>query len=111
LWSWQGELLTYQLADQPESRQVLSNLNGVADSTQSFARTADSLPNLIHQGTLIPCDFIAFAHALTPLGRHHDLLLANRIVPELERKTTPQLTHDSSTNNLIRRYRKMQRAD
>lgn len=37
-----------------------------------------SFYQLIHQGTrLIPCDFIAFAHALTPLGRHHDLLLAN----------------------------------
>ena len=161
-----------------------------------------SFYQLIHQGTrLIPCDFIAFAHALTPLGRHHDLLLANvfaqsealafgqtlaqaqadgkqegqpdwlaphrvfegnrpsntlladrldpatlgklvalyehsvftqgaiwdinpfdqwgvqlgkvlahRIVPELERKTTPQLTHDSSTNNLIRRYRHRKRA-
>src|ERR1700692_4958961 len=33
---------------------------------------------LIHQGTrLIPCDFIAFAHSLNPLGRHHDMLLAN----------------------------------
>jgi glucose-6-phosphate isomerase len=37
-----------------------------------------SFYQLIHQGTrLIPCDFLAFAHALTPLGRHHDLLLAN----------------------------------
>jgi len=37
-----------------------------------------SFYQLIHQGTrLIPCDFIAFANALTPLGRHHDLLLAN----------------------------------
>jgi glucose-6-phosphate isomerase len=37
-----------------------------------------SFYQLIHQGTrLIPCDFIAFAHALTPLGRHHDMLLAN----------------------------------
>jgi glucose-6-phosphate isomerase len=26
---------------------------------------------------LIPCDFIAFGHPLTPLGRHHDILLAN----------------------------------
>jgi glucose-6-phosphate isomerase len=33
---------------------------------------------LIHQGTkLIPCDFIGFAHSLNPLGRHHDLLMAN----------------------------------
>jgi glucose-6-phosphate isomerase len=154
-----------------------------------------SFYQLIHQGTrLIPCDFIAFAHALTPLGRHHDMLLANvfaqaealafgktpeevkaegtkdwlvphrvfegnrpsntilaerltpeilgalialyehsvftqgviwninsfdqwgvelgkalaqRIIPELESKTEPKLAHDSSTNNLIRRYRKM----
>ncbi len=154
-----------------------------------------SFYQLIHQGTrLIPCDFIAFAHALTPLGRHHDILLANvfaqaealafgktaaevkaegttaalvphrvfegnrpsntilaekltpeilgklvalyehsvftqgviwnidsfdqwgvelgkvlaqRIIPELESKTEPKLKHDSSTNNLIRRYRKL----
>ncbi len=155
-----------------------------------------SFYQLIHQGTqLIPCDFIAFGHALTPLGRHHDILMANvfaqaealafgktaaevkaegktppelvphrvfegnrpsnviladrltpevlgklvalyehsvftqgaiwnidsfdqwgvelgkvlaqRIIPELESKTPPRLKHDSSTNNLIRRYRKM----
>jgi len=153
-----------------------------------------SFYQLIHQGTrLIPCDFIAFVEPLHPLGRHHDLLLANvfaqaealafgktpeqvkaegttdwlvphrvfegnrpsnmilaqrltpktlgklvalyehsvftqgaiwnigsfdqwgvelgkvlaqRIVPELESKTEPSLSHDSSTNNLIRRYRK-----
>jgi glucose-6-phosphate isomerase len=157
-----------------------------------------SFYQLIHQGTrLIPCDFIAFGHALTPLGRHHDLLLANvlaqsealafgmtaeqvkaegvpdwlvphrvfegnrpsntimaerltpdvlgklialyehivftqgaiwnidsfdqwgvqlgkvlaqRIVPELESKTALELKHDSSTNNLINRYRKMKGA-
>jgi glucose-6-phosphate isomerase len=33
---------------------------------------------LIHQGTkLIPCDFIGFCQPLNPLGRHHDLLMAN----------------------------------
>ena len=32
----------------------------------------------IHQGTrVIPCDFIAFAHSLNPLGPHHDILMAN----------------------------------
>jgi glucose-6-phosphate isomerase len=37
-----------------------------------------SFYQLIHQGTrLIPCDFIAFAKSINPLGRHHDLLLAN----------------------------------
>ncbi len=37
-----------------------------------------SFYQLIHQGTrLIPCDFLAFAKGLNPLGRHHDLLMAN----------------------------------
>ncbi|MGD0948749.1 MAG: glucose-6-phosphate isomerase [Candidatus Binatia bacterium] len=154
-----------------------------------------SFYQLIHQGTrLIPCDFIALAQPLNPLGRHHDMLLANvfaqtealafgktpeqvkaegtpdwlvphrvfegnrpsntilaerltpetlgklvalyehcvftqgaiwnidsfdqwgvelgkvlaqRIIPELESQAEPTLGHDSSTNNLIRRYRKL----
>ena len=154
-----------------------------------------SFYQLIHQGTrLIPCDFIGFGQTLNPLGRHHDILLANvfaqtealafgktqeevkaegtpdwlvphrlfegnrpsntllldrltpaalgklvalyehnvftqsaiwqidafdqwgvelgkvlaqRIVPQLESATEPKLEHDSSTNNLIRRYRKL----
>jgi glucose-6-phosphate isomerase len=153
-----------------------------------------SFYQLIHQGTrLIPCDFIAFHKTLNPLGRHHDMLLANvfaqsealafgktaeevraegtpewlmphrvfegnrpsntiiaerltpetlgkfvalyehsvftqgaiwnidsfdqwgvelgkvlaqRIIAEIESKAETALTHDSSTNNLIRRYRK-----
>ncbi|MDD5222665.1 MAG: glucose-6-phosphate isomerase [bacterium] len=37
-----------------------------------------SFYQMIHQGTkLIPCDFIGFVRPLNPLGRHHDLLLAN----------------------------------
>jgi glucose-6-phosphate isomerase len=37
-----------------------------------------SFYQLIHQGTrLIPCDFIAFARTMNPLGRHQDMLLAN----------------------------------
>ena len=32
-------------------------------------------------------------------------VLAQRIIPELESKEEPKLNHDSSTNNLIRRYR------
>jgi glucose-6-phosphate isomerase len=37
-----------------------------------------SFYQLIHQGTrLIPCDFIAFAKTLNPLGQHHDLLMSN----------------------------------
>ena len=157
-----------------------------------------SFYQLIHQGTrLVPCDFIAFGQSLNPIGRHHDLLLANvfaqtealafgktreqvkaegtpdwlvphrvcegnrpsntilmdrltpaalgklvalyehdvftqgviwdidsfdqwgvelgkvlaqRIIPELESKTEPKLSYDSSTNNLIRRYHKLKSA-
>ncbi len=157
-----------------------------------------SFYQLIHQGTrLIPCDFIGFARTLNPLGRHHDILVANvfaqtealafgktsdevkeegtpdwlvphrlfegnrpsntllldrltpgalgklvalyehsvftqgviwqidsfdqwgvelgkvlaqRIIPQLESPTEPKLGHDSSTNNLIRRYRDMKGA-
>jgi glucose-6-phosphate isomerase len=37
-----------------------------------------SFYQLIHQGTrLIPCDFIAFGQPLNPIGRHHDILVAN----------------------------------
>src|SRR5580704_11023074 len=37
-----------------------------------------SFYQLIHQGTrLIPCDFIAFGQSLNPLGKQHDMLLAN----------------------------------
>jgi glucose-6-phosphate isomerase len=153
-----------------------------------------SFYQMIHQGTkIIPCDFIGFVKPLNPLGRHHDLLLANmfaqaealafgktsqevraestpewlvphktfegnrpsstilldqltpealgklialyehsvftqgviweidsfdqwgvelgkalaeRIIPELESRTGVQLKHDSSTNTLIRRYKR-----
>ncbi len=34
-------------------------------------------------------------------------VLANRIIPELESGDEPKLTHDSSTNTLIRRYRQL----
>jgi glucose-6-phosphate isomerase len=61
-----------------------------------------SFYQLIHQGTrLVPCDFIAFAKPLHPIGRHHDLLLANvfaqgealafgRTAEEVEAEGTPK---------------------
>jgi glucose-6-phosphate isomerase len=37
-----------------------------------------SFYQLLHQGTrLVPCDLIGFARSQNPLGRHHDLLMAN----------------------------------
>jgi glucose-6-phosphate isomerase len=55
---------------------------------------------LIHQGTrLIPCDFIAFSKALNPLGRHHDILIAN-VFAQAEAlafgKTTEQVEADGT---------------
>ena len=43
-------------------------------------------------------------------GVELDKVLAQRIIPELESQAEPALNHDSSTNNLIRRYRAKARA-
>lgn len=48
LLSWQAEVLAYQLADQPESRQVLSNAQQIATSAGIFAKTSEQLPQLIN---------------------------------------------------------------
>lgn len=48
LLGWQVELTTYEIAGQPESRQILGDLNGVSTSAQSFARSAELLPGLLH---------------------------------------------------------------
>jgi glucose-6-phosphate isomerase len=59
-----------------------------------------SFYQLIHQGTrLIPCDFIAFLKTLNPLGRHHDILIAN-VFAQAEAlafgKTTQQVEADGT---------------
>ncbi|MGA2847514.1 MAG: glucose-6-phosphate isomerase [Terracidiphilus sp.] len=59
-----------------------------------------SFYQLIHQGTrLIPCDFIAFSKTLNPLGRHHDVLIAN-VFAQAEAlafgKTTQQVEADGT---------------
>jgi glucose-6-phosphate isomerase len=64
-----------------------------------------SFYQLIHQGTrLIPCDFIAFAQAINPLGRHHDLLLAN-VFAQAEAlafgKTPEQVKAEGTTDWLV----------
>jgi DNA repair ATPase RecN len=48
LLSWQTELLAYQLAAQPESRQVLSNAQQLAASADIFAKTSEQLPQVIN---------------------------------------------------------------
>ena len=64
-----------------------------------------SFYQLIHQGTrLIPCDFIAFAQPLNPLGRHHDLLLAN-VLAQAEAlafgKTSEEVKAEGVPDNLV----------
>ena len=56
------------------------------------------------QGTIWDID--SFDQWGVELGK----VLAQRIIPELESKSDPQLRHDSSTNALIRRYRKLKAA-
>jgi glucose-6-phosphate isomerase len=64
-----------------------------------------SFYQLIHQGTrLIPCDFIAFGRTLNPLGRHHDILLAN-VFAQTEAlafgKTTRQVKAEGTPDWLV----------
>jgi glucose-6-phosphate isomerase len=64
-----------------------------------------SFYQLIHQGTrLIPCDFIAFIDALNPLGRHHDILIAN-VLAQTEAlafgKTAEQVRAEGTPDRLV----------
>jgi len=64
-----------------------------------------SFYQLIHQGTaLIPCDFIAFVEAIHPLGRHHDILLAN-VLAQSEAlafgKTPEQVRAEGTPDGLV----------
>jgi glucose-6-phosphate isomerase len=64
-----------------------------------------SFYQLIHQGTrLIPCDFIAFVEPLNPMGRHHDILLAN-VFAQGEAlafgKTPPEVKAEGSPDWLV----------
>jgi glucose-6-phosphate isomerase len=64
-----------------------------------------SFYQLIHQGTkLIPCDFIAFANTLNPLGDHHDILMSN-VFAQAEAlafgKTAKELKAEGTPGELI----------
>jgi glucose-6-phosphate isomerase len=64
-----------------------------------------SFYQLIHQGTkLIPCDFIAFSRSLNPVGRHHDLLIAN-VLAQAEAlafgKTADQVKREGTPDWLV----------
>ena len=64
-----------------------------------------SFYQLIHQGThLIPCDFIGFAKTLNPLGRHHDILMANMFAQAEALafgKTAEQVKEEGTRDDLV----------
>jgi glucose-6-phosphate isomerase len=73
-----------QLTMESNGKHVMLDGTPVARSTgpvywgEPGTNGQHSFYQLIHQGTvLIPCDFIGFRKPLNPLGRHHDLLMAN----------------------------------
>ncbi len=64
-----------------------------------------SFYQLIHQGTrLIPCDFVGFYKSLNPLGRHHDMLMAN-VFAQAEAlafgKTAEQVKAEGTADSLV----------
>ncbi|MFL6414519.1 MAG: glucose-6-phosphate isomerase [Bryobacteraceae bacterium] len=64
-----------------------------------------SFYQLIHQGTqIIPCDFIAFHRSLNPIGRHHDILIAN-VLAQAEAlaigKTPDQVRAEGTADSLV----------
>jgi glucose-6-phosphate isomerase len=73
-----------QLTMESNGKHVATDGNAVSYQTgpiywgEPGTNGQHSFYQLIHQGTrFIPCDFIAFIETLNPLGRHHDILLAN----------------------------------
>lgn len=64
-----------------------------------------SFYQLIHQGThLIPCDFIGFVRTLNPLGRHHDILMANMFAQSEALafgKTAEQVRAEGTAESLV----------
>ena len=48
LLSWQVEVLAYQIANQPESKEIISDVDRLAASAEIFAKTAQQLPQLIN---------------------------------------------------------------
>jgi glucose-6-phosphate isomerase len=73
-----------QLTMESNGKHVTLNGESVACDTSPIywgepgTNGQHSFYQLLHQGTrLVPCDFIAFAQPLNPLGEHHDMLVAN----------------------------------
>jgi glucose-6-phosphate isomerase len=73
-----------------------------------FTRTPETLGKLIslYEHSVFTQGVIWNLDSFDQWGVELGKVLAQRNLPELESTTEPALRHDSSTNNLIRRYRK-----
>jgi glucose-6-phosphate isomerase len=75
-----------QLTMESSGKQIMLDGNPVPCDTgpiyfgEPGTNGQHSFYQLIHQGTqLVPCDIIAFGQPLNPIGRHHDILIANAL--------------------------------
>jgi glycogen phosphorylase len=82
------------------AKLIIKFLNNLADTIAADPVVRDRL-----RVVFLPeyCGIDSFDQWGVELGK----VLAQRIIPELESVKAPSLAHDSSTNNLIRRYRKL----
>ena len=46
---WQAELLTYQIGDQPDAKQLLADASRASESMAQIGKTADALPALVNE--------------------------------------------------------------
>lgn len=82
LLGWQVELTTYQLADQPETQQLLTDVTDVADASQAFAKTAVDFPKLVNDQREA-----AINQLLAGVARESSNLVANLNAQESQLRT------------------------
>jgi hypothetical protein len=75
--SWQSEVMAYEIAGQPESKQILSNSQQLATSVERFAQVADQLPKLINDQRQAAIDQV-FDRLMSEESKTRDLLLETR---------------------------------
>jgi glucose-6-phosphate isomerase len=89
-----------------DGKNVVPEVHAMLDKMANFSDRLRSGEWKGHTGKRI-LNIINIGIGGSDLGK----VLAQRIVPELGSKATPRLKHDSSTNSLIRRYRKLKDAN
>jgi glucose-6-phosphate isomerase len=106
----QAEALAFGKPDSPEPHRVFE---GNRPSNMLVADQLDpaTLGKLValYEHAVFTQGIIWNIDSFDQWGVELGKVLANKIVPELEATEEPTLNHDSSTNNLIRRYRAARR--